>query len=343
MDLRPAYRDLAIGVTALIGVAGLITIMLLFGELRTFTEHTYGLTYRLNTGAGLVRGSRVTLNGVPIGQIEMMTPVTFPEPGVVVTVKVNEGAEVPRAAEVAIQVGLLGEGSLALTSPVVADRSTPPEYLKPGDTVVATASTIFDQFSKLLEGKLGDLNRAAVSVTELSQTYTSVGKRVGELLAPRTISDVDAGREEPNIASVIARLDASMAGAQAWLTDTKLRDDTKGVVTRFRDLMAEASDTVASIKAAAGVFQDQTATVGGKAQEALDEVRGVSDRLTVALDDAHVALQRLIEGQGSAGQLLNNPDLYRSLTDAARQLERTLEDGQLLIQKWKAEGLPLHF
>ena len=42
-------------------------------------------------------------------------------------------------------------------------------------------------------------------------------------------------------------------------------------------------------------------------------------------------------GEGSLGMMLNNPDLYNALTDAAVRLERTLVEIQLFIQKVKAE------
>jgi hypothetical protein len=42
-------------------------------------------------------------------------------------------------------------------------------------------------------------------------------------------------------------------------------------------------------------------------------------------------------------QLLNNPDLYNSMNDAAVRLERALTEAQLLIEKFKAEGVPVRF
>ena len=47
------------------------------------------------------------------------------------------------------------------------------------------------------------------------------------------------------------------------------------------------------------------------------------------------------EGNGTVGMLLNNPDLYNSLTEAAVRLQRVLEEVQLLIEKLKAEGVQI--
>jgi len=38
---------------------------------------------------------------------------------------------------------------------------------------------------------------------------------------------------------------------------------------------------------------------------------------------------------------MQNPDLYRSLKDASDRLNQTLEEVQLLVEKFKTEGVPL--
>ena len=54
-----------------------------------------------------------------------------------------------------------------------------------------------------------------------------------------------------------------------------------------------------------------------------------------------VVLKQASEGEGTVGQLMSNPDLYRSLEEAARRLDRTLEQLELLLQKIRDEGLQL--
>jgi hypothetical protein len=41
--------------------------------------------------------------------------------------------------------------------------------------------------------------------------------------------------------------------------------------------------------------------------------------------------------------MLNNPDLYNALEDAATRLDHALRDVQLFLQKVSAEGLPVNF
>jgi hypothetical protein len=69
----------------------------------------------------------------------------------------------------------------------------------------------------------------------------------------------------------------------------------------------------------------------------------VADSLSATLEDVRRLTRLASEGQGTVAQMLNNPDLYNSMTDAAQRLERALTEAQLLIEKYKAEGVPIHF
>ena len=50
-------------------------------------------------------------------------------------------------------------------------------------------------------------------------------------------------------------------------------------------------------------------------------------------------LTTLREGKGTAGQLLSNPDLYRSLESTAKELDRLTKSLRLLVEQVREEGL----
>jgi hypothetical protein len=52
-------------------------------------------------------------------------------------------------------------------------------------------------------------------------------------------------------------------------------------------------------------------------------------------------VEKVDKGQGTAGQLVNDPKLYQSLNDTARQLDKTVADLQRLIEQWEQEGIDL--
>jgi hypothetical protein len=61
------------------------------------------------------------------------------------------------------------------------------------------------------------------------------------------------------------------------------------------------------------------------------------------LAQARTVMRSIADGQGTLGQLATNPDLYKSLNDAAMQLEEALRDARLLIEKFRVEGVPIQF
>ena len=53
-------------------------------------------------------------------------------------------------------------------------------------------------------------------------------------------------------------------------------------------------------------------------------------------------LGKVDKGQGTAGQLVNDPRLYQSLVDTSRELNATVADLKRLIEQWEEEGVDLH-
>jgi hypothetical protein len=49
--------------------------------------------------------------------------------------------------------------------------------------------------------------------------------------------------------------------------------------------------------------------------------------------------EKLNKGQGTAGQLLNDPRLYQALVDSAKQLSLTVGELRLLVEQWQQEGV----
>jgi ABC-type transporter Mla subunit MlaD len=66
-------------------------------------------------------------------------------------------------------------------------------------------------------------------------------------------------------------------------------------------------------------------------------------RFSTFSDQMDAILTRLNSGEGTIGRLLNDPQLYNDMSDAAQRLTLTLRDLQTLVRKVKEEGLELKF
>src|SRR5690606_9634577 len=135
----------------------------------------------------------------------------------------------------------------------------------------------------------------------------------------------------------------ALAGAEAWLGDESLRTDVRGTVERIDAVLAEITATAEAWRESARNVNQLSSTAG-------EQLRTTTVRLVSTLQAAESALAefRLLAasinaGEGTAGLLLTNPDLYRSLSDAAERLDRVLTEAQLTLEKFRKEGVPIQY
>jgi phospholipid/cholesterol/gamma-HCH transport system substrate-binding protein len=131
-------------------------------------------------------------------------------------------------------------------------------------------------------------------------------------------------------------LKITMANINKWTGDEQLLADFKATATNAKE---------ASGKLNAGV--DKITGLADSSRENVDKLTkrlmGVADDLSKAVGSMQQTLDQAREGEGTVGKLINDPALYDNLNDTAQRLGSAATELQLLIQKWKAEGLPVKF
>jgi phospholipid/cholesterol/gamma-HCH transport system substrate-binding protein len=120
--------------------------------------------------------------------------------------------------------------------------------------------------------------------------------------------------------------------AKSWLGDEKIRADATEAVQKAGVLIDQATATLDEFTKLAGRLDTDVDTV-------VEHLIEVSDEMTTTLQEVRGLARKASSGEGTVGQLLNNPDLYESLDDAADRMERTLRDIQLLLDKIKDDGI----
>lgn len=341
--MKTSTRDFLVGLTALIGVVGLALMMFLFGEFQG--KSTYGVTVALDTAQGLSPVSPVTLNGVRVGQVRTISTAPNPSEGVLLGVAIHRGVRLPRDVELTIDRTFVGDATLALRTPVHVRKapSHEPDYVQPGETIRGSASTLLDQIGALLDQRLSALDRAVDSFERLSDAYVRVGERVEDLLEPRSLDAIDRGEATPNIASAVARVDQAAAELRRWAGDDEMRIDARRAVANAAELFERASDALESWTDSAQRIGARVDQIGEHAALAAADFSEFTRTLAVAIEEVRLVVGALNQGKGTAGQLLQNPDLFNAMTDAARRLEKALTEAQLLVEKYRKEGIPIQW
>lgn len=346
---RALIRDFFVGLTAILGVAGLVGMLLLFGEIRKRFEPLYPIRLAMPDASGIGGTSPVLFNGVRVGAIARLEVADPPSGGMIAHLNIRRGVKIPRDLAAYVEKGFVGDSALALSFAPDADRTRfigETDFASPdAPPIPITPRTLFGDLQRPLE----QLSSTAAKFEKFAETYTKVGENLQALLEPRTSAEVDAGKP-PTIASVVARMDATLAGLQKWTGDEALFASIKDSSAKLGELVNEARSAARSIDEAAKGVQTTLdrgiTTLDAKGERAVAAVESLSrdakttlTRLDGALTEMSEIATKINRGDGTAGQLVNNPDLYRSLNSAASRLDKALIDLQLLLQKFKAEGI----
>ncbi|MEM1209211.1 MAG: MlaD family protein [Planctomycetota bacterium] len=345
--MTEAQRNTAVGLTVIGGLVGLAALLILFGYVPAFLNPKYAITISLPDAAGLSRGSAVSYRGIHIGDIRSVELTSNTNGGSVEMVAhVQKKVSLPADLHAEVMTNaLIGGARLVL----VADDN-PSAARLPTDGSARIDGRVLSPFDSIagdlagsISGPLERIGGFLDKYEQLAVEWREVAVNIRALTAAQSIADVDAGLAEGNVATLIARADARMAeikqaiaGINEYVNDDALREDVRATVTNAKQLTAAGRDTMV------------------KAQEAVDEIAesvqalearyvAAADDLSAAVTSARELLDQARKGDGTAGRLLNDPALYNNLTDAAERVNLVLKRLELLVEKWRDEGLEISF
>ena len=313
-------RNLIVGGTVLAGLAGLIFLLLIFGYLPRFLQSGYHVEIELEDAVGVNPGSRVDLAGIDVGEVET---ISFRQPfdgGVLVEARIKDVINIPASAVVVVEKELLG-GSSTLKFVVEGNGEAIRDFL-PRDgsaRVLGGPGALANAF--------GGFQQMGEDFARLSAEWSGVGAKLNAFLGGQT--DPGAAGPMGGMMRVITGLEARLteiesvvAGMDSYVNDEQLREDIAATGANARKLTAEASESLAEVK--------------------VRTLAAVGD-MSKVLAEAQEAMAKANTGEGTMGKTLNDPALYDNLNDAALRIGTTLDDLKLLLDKWKAEGVPISF
>ncbi len=341
-------RDFLTGATAIVGVLGTAGMLMVFGEIDLFAPERYSFDLQLDTARGLGPGSPVTLDGVAVGRVRTTSIAEGPGAGVLVRVEIDGDRRIPREFQAFLDRSLAGDATLDLGT-VRPGPGVPVVFVTPGEIIERKAITLVDEIGQRLAAPIDLVTRAAATFEELTAAFVKVSDGVERVLAPRTPEEVDAGAPA-TLASTIARLDRVLSHADAWLDNPAMREDAARAVGEASDLIASMRETLDAWRAAAKTLEAEAVRAGASIEGTSQKLVQASERLAGALaaiegaaDEVQKIAGEIRTGEGTAGMLLRDPDLYRSLLDASRRLDRALEEAELLLETYRKDGLPIRF
>lgn len=341
-------RNVTVGVTALLAVAGLAFMMVLFGYVPGWVEGGYDVRVKFENTSGVTDGARVTLSGVDIGRVKKVELLAPPERGVVFTLRVNDAALVEGVKVVVDKPFVGGTASVAMENPVLPSGAEPKLLPTDGSAVINGSSSSFaGEFASSIQGAMAEpmkkLDKLGAQFESLSGEWTRVGKNVNSLVEPRTPEEVRSKQKPANIPSMVAlasarleELQSVLANIDKWTGDEELRAD-------FKRTLANAAEATEQLKK--GV--DKFSSLADSSKENVDKLAkryiAVADDLSAAIGSMKKTLDAAREGDGTLGKFVKDPALYNNLNDTVTRMNQAMTEVKLLVEKWKKEGLPVRF
>jgi phospholipid/cholesterol/gamma-HCH transport system substrate-binding protein len=341
--MKQGVRDVIIGLVAIVALAGVVLLLFWFGELEALLHPRYQLTILTNHARGLRAGSSVELNGVPIGQVSLVSIGPDIKQPVRIDLMIDESVRIPTTAVAYAETSLLGASAiLVLGTPAVP--TTPMEFHPVDGTAVIRQPLriqLIEEITNELDARMAPIIAAFEKIDELSSTYMQFGENLNDLVAPPD-PNLPPGQQPENIRDTIAKFNDMLDKmreatdlANAWLEDPQIMADARKAVDNATVLIEKATATFERYT----VLADE---ISADSDALVKTLIPVSDDMSALLADLRVLTKRADEGRGTVGQLLNNPDLYNALTDAAQRLEATLAHLEALIEKLRNEGVDVN-
>jgi phospholipid/cholesterol/gamma-HCH transport system substrate-binding protein len=177
------------------------------------------------------------------------------------------------------------------------------------------------------------------TAAQIGQVSDELAKTLRQLRESGTIDDLD--KTIKTVAVQAKKIGDVFDSLQTVIGQPGTQGDLHAIIANLRTTTDKLNTLADSLQNASSTA---TTAIKGVGQDVDNISKQIGDRLTqisTVLTSLQSIIQKVDNGQGTAGQLVNDPRLYQSLTDTARELDKTVADLQRLIEQWEQEGVDL--
>jgi len=253
---------------------------------------------------GLMETNPVTINGVNVGQVHRIAFHPDGSGKVVVTATVDRQIDIPVNSMARLTSEIVG------TNKIVVALGDHQELISSGDTLTGIKEP---GMTEQIEAQIGPVRDQAVRLMGQADTLLVA---LNDILREENRERITAGMESFEITmkqmeSTATQLDRTMSAelnrfsrimehAEAILHNL---DDNQEVINHILENISDVSDQFTS-----------------------DEFQQTISQANFAITELSMILEKINEGEGSAGMLIQDESLYHNLSNASDELEKLLED-----------------
>jgi phospholipid/cholesterol/gamma-HCH transport system substrate-binding protein len=346
-------RNVAVGLTVLVALAMLAGMIVIFAGLPEAFQRGYRIRIQSDSTHEINEGDPVHLAGMRVGRIIDIgfTDPDDPTAGVTLTARIEPDKRVPANAKAFIYTrGFVGSPYVALEP----DGPLPPERrFLPTDRVTTIQAEhkgtglLPDELRPALEGlaRLTDNLNDLIAPESKGGPATATAPATGTATAPTT----------PGVKGMVAKLNRTLDALHAVLGDAENQRNIHDALANIREAAEATSEAMDAMEA----FAADARQAAASARRTLDDVRESSrsarqrmedvsgklmesaERISELMSTINRIAEKIESGEGTAGRLVNDPDLYNNLLEATREMSRLVTEFRALVETWKETGVPI--
>lgn len=286
-----------------VGLFGLLVLVILFFGIKFLKgsdifqkENVYYATY--NDVSGMLVSSNVFINGLRVGYVKEITTTNERADNFVVAFTVRSDIKIPEDSKILLfSSDLLGSKALKLqlgnSSKIISD----------GDTIKS-------------DKELGMLDNLGASISPMMNNLDSILSSLNNILniqnqnsLQNTIANIETTTER--LENITTNLDNLMSSEKTKLA--KIIENTESITSNLKDNNQKLTNIIQNVDnivdSAAKANIGSTLIETGKSIERLNSILGVIEK-----------------GKGNVGLLINDEELYKSLDNSAKNLNKLIED-----------------
>jgi phospholipid/cholesterol/gamma-HCH transport system substrate-binding protein len=267
-------------------------------------QNTYYVVY--NNIDGIVKSTPIFFKGLKVGQVEKLSLIrTDSANKIMATLLVDDKIQLSKSSEAKIvSLDLLGSKAISLIIPSLLNP------IKKGDTLIGTQE-------HSLSASISEMITPVKEKTE--NVMVSLNKVLGELqkvLADGGTANLSTGISD--LAGILSNLN----------TTTKQLDlliqSEKGKVGNIAGNMETITETLRKSNADIAASLKNFKNISDSLSKA--PIKSTIDQLNITTKQLASISEKIDKGEGSAGKLINDKELYDNLTKSSAQLELLLKD-----------------
>lgn len=310
-----------VGVMVLTTLIIAAILVLLFGELPAYFKGRYPIYIHFPDATGVGEDTPIRASGILIGRV---SNIRFADQegteGVIITAGIDQDITLYENQVCRLSTSLLGDAELQFVQSKDPHLTKTP--LKPGTLLAGvTASDPLSVISNLE----GDLSGAIRSIADTSD---QVGRLAGQVNSLLEANSDQFTRIVSKAETSLDTINTLVSGMNELVDDPQRKERLKQAIDDLPVLLSDMHNAVDGFKVTIDSadrnlknLEGFTRPLGERGDELIAKVDRGFERLDVLLAEFAELGKALNNPNGSLGQLLNKPDLYQHINQAAENID----------------------